>query len=72
MNVYVFSFLKYFDATTSDEDPENFYMEREWRVLGDVKFELKNVHRIFLLPSYAERFREDMPGYTGQVTFVES
>ena len=45
-------------------------MEREWRVLGDVGFELKDVHRIFLPPSYAERFREDLPGYTGQVTFV--
>ncbi len=72
LNFYVFSFVKYFDDTTSDEDPENFYMEREWRVLGDVNFGLKDVYRVFLPSAYAERFRHDLPDYTGQVTFVEA
>lgn len=72
LNVYIFSFLKFFDDSTSDEDPENFYMEREWRVLGDIPFELEDVYRVILPRSYAERLREDMPDYTGQVTFVES
>lgn len=71
LNVYVFSFLKMFDDTTTDEDPENFYMEREWRVLGDINFELQDVYRVFLPRSYAERFREDLPEYAGQVTFVD-
>ena len=72
LNVYVFSFLKIFDDMTTDEDPQNFYMEREWRVLGDINFELQDVYRVFLPRSYAERFREDLPEYTGQVTFVDS
>ncbi len=72
LNVYVFSFLKYFDDTTTDEDPENFYMEREWRVLGDINFELEDVYRVILPRSYARRLREDLPDYTGQITFVES
>jgi hypothetical protein len=67
---YVFSFVKCFDNTTSDEDPENFYMEREWRVLGDVKFTLPDLHRIILPKLYAQRLRQDLPHYFGQVTFV--
>jgi hypothetical protein len=70
LEVYVFSFLKPFDDTSADEDPENYYMEREWRVWGDVRFEQKDVHRIILPPSYAERLRKDLPEYFGQVTFV--
>jgi|SRR5215212_2893768 len=70
LDIYAFSFLKPFDDTTADEDPENFYMEREWRVFGDVRFEPNDVYRIILPPSYAERLRKDLPQYSGQVTFV--
>jgi hypothetical protein len=69
---YVFCFIKFFDDTKPDEDPENVYMEREWRVLGNVPFKLEDVYRVFLPPSYAKRFREDLPDYAGQVTFVGS
>jgi hypothetical protein len=72
LDFYVFSFMKYFDANTSDDDPKNVYMEREWRVVGDVGFDLNDVYRVILPRSYAERFRRDLPEYTGQVTFVES
>ena len=68
---HLFSFIKYFDDATSDEDPANVYMEREWRVLGDVLFDIKDVYRVFLPSTYAERFRHDLPEYTGQVTFVD-
>ena len=69
---YVFSFIKYFDHWTSDEAAANVYMEREWRVLGDVNFALTNVHRVFLPQSSAERFRADLPNYAGQLTFSDS
>ena len=45
MTNLVFSFIKFFDDSTSDDDAANVYMEREWRVLGDVNFGLANVHR---------------------------
>jgi hypothetical protein len=64
--------LKFFDDSTSDETPENYYMEREWRVLGDVRFDLNDVYRVILPSTFAERFRDDLPEYAGQVTFVES
>ena len=68
----VFSFIKYFDESTSDEDEANVYMEREWRVIGDVKFALADVHRVFMPERYAERFRADLPNYTGQLTFSDN
>jgi hypothetical protein len=72
LNMLVFSFIKYFDDSTSDEDEANVYMEREWRVLGDVNFALADVHRVFMPERYAERFRTDLPNYTGQLTFSDN
>ena len=67
---HIFAFLKPFDASTADTDPENFYMEREWRVFGNVSFAVEDVYRVFLPPEYARRFRDDLPEYAGQLTFV--
>lgn len=66
----VFSFFQFFDDTKPDEDPKNFYMEREWRILGNLEFELGDVWRVILPKSYATRLRKDVPDYTGQITFV--
>ena len=67
----VFSYVKFFDDGLSDEDPENFYMEREWRMIGNLKFDLGDVHRVLLPESYARRLRDDVPSYVGQITFVD-
>jgi hypothetical protein len=72
LDLLVFAFIKYFDDSASDEDEANVYMEREWRVLGDVNFALADVHRVFMPEHYAERFREDLPNYTGQLTFSDN
>ena len=65
----VLSFLKMFDYPTADEDPENYYMEREWRLLGPLEFSHPDVRRVILPESYAARFRKAFPDYAGQVTF---
>jgi hypothetical protein len=72
LDLLVFGFIKYFDDSTSDEDAANVYMEREWRVIGDVKFALADVHRVFMPECYAERFRADLPNYIGQLTFSDN
>jgi hypothetical protein len=72
LDMLVFGFIKYFDDSTSDEDEANVYMEREWRVLGDVNFALADVHRVFMPESYAEHFRADLPNYTRQLTFSDN
>jgi hypothetical protein len=54
LNADVFAFLKFFDETKADDDPDNFYMEREWRVLQNVQFSLEDVSRVI--------YRRSLPG----------
>jgi hypothetical protein len=72
LDILVLPFIKYFDDLASDEDEANVYMEREWRVIGDVSFTLTDVHRVFMPERYAERFRADLPNYTRQLTFSDN
>jgi len=68
---YIFSFLKFFDDSKKDDDPENYYMEREWRIAGNLKFKIKDLHRVILPKAYAKRFRRDVPKFIGQVSFAD-
>jgi abortive phage resistance protein AbiGi (putative antitoxin) len=67
----LFSYVKCFDESLGDEDPANFYMEREWRVVGNVQFELNDVRRVLIPSVYAVRFRAEIPEYYGQITFAD-
>jgi hypothetical protein len=69
LGYHVLSFLKFFDGRSTDVNPENFYMEREWRILGSMEFQVSDVHRVFIPSNYAARFRRDLPEYNGQLTF---
>lgn len=63
--------LKFFDPERTDEDKDNFYMEREWRSLFNIHFEIKDIERIIIPKSFTERFRNDVPDYFGQITFSD-
>lgn len=67
----LFPFLKFFDADLAEDDPNNFYVEREWRVIGPVRFELVQVERILLPRAFAAELKKQMPEFHGQLTFVE-
>ena len=61
LDFHVFSFMKFFDPSTDIEGGNNFYMEREWRVYGNVDFQLSDVLRITVPKTYAGRLRMDFP-----------
>lgn len=67
----ILPYLKFFDHTKADADKDNYYMEREWRVVGRVGFELANIERVILPRDYVERFRQDFPKYCGQLSFAD-
>lgn len=71
LNMDVFSWCKLFDAERMTDDEENYYMEREWRVVGQVEFSLDDVWRIFIPSAFAARLRLDVPGYRNQVNFTD-
>jgi hypothetical protein len=68
---FVFGRLKFFTVGLPDEDPENYYMEREWRLPDGLAFRLADVARVILPRDYCQRFREDVPDYVGGVFAVE-
>jgi hypothetical protein len=49
---------------------ENYYMEREWRMIVNLQFNISDVRRVFLLERYVVNFRKDVPAYCGQLNFV--
>jgi hypothetical protein len=63
------SHLKFFDSMKNEDDNDHFYMEREWRVMGTVRFTLDDIVRVILPPSFAKRLRQDLPEYCAQLTF---
>ena len=72
LDMEVLSFLKFFEYPLDDEDPENYYMEREWRLHGELRFDVHDVRRVFFPEAYAQRFRKEMPEYAGQVVFARA
>jgi hypothetical protein len=65
---YVHGLTKVFDPTLPDNDPNNFYMEREWRVIGRVAFKPSHVARVLVPRGYGDRFRREEPSFQGDVT----
>jgi hypothetical protein len=56
---YVFSYAKFFDHTLPDEHENNYYFEREWRIIGKLKFELKDINHIYLPEGYQNKVDKD-------------
>jgi hypothetical protein len=63
-------FIKFFNAMAAEDDERNTYMEREWRTTHPVHFVLGDVRRIILPEEYAERLRQEIPEFAGQVHFA--
>jgi Putative abortive phage resistance protein AbiGi, antitoxin len=71
LEINILSHLKFFDHGLHDADPDNFYMEREWRVSQNVAFGLSDVQRVIIPASFSRRFRKTFPDYDGELVFAE-
>jgi len=56
----VLAFLKPYESTLDDADPSYYYSEREWRKLGNLLFEPKDVLRIIVHESFVARAKDEM------------
>jgi hypothetical protein len=65
------AFVQSFGSAQPEDSLENYYMEREWRVYGDVLFEVADVRRIILPRSYQKHFCRDCPCYRGELYPVD-
>lgn len=67
----VFGYIKPFDASLPEDHPENYYMEREWRVVNHVDFALTDVARVIFPQAFAAQFRSQLPAFVGQIHFAD-
>ncbi len=67
----VFGQLKFFTVGLPEDEPDNFYMEREWRVPDGLAFRPDDIARVIMPLEFAQRFRVEVPEYSGLVTIAE-
>ena len=70
LSFHIFSYIKFYDHTCADDHDDNYYLEREWRVVGNVNFSIEDIETIFMPKVFSKRFREDFPSYCSQFVFV--
>ncbi|MEZ8695126.1 abortive infection system antitoxin AbiGi family protein [Vibrio splendidus] len=68
---HLFSYFKFFDHRKADDDPDNYYFEREWRIVGNLKFEIDDVKTVLIPSQYSRMFRDRFPQYVGQIVFTD-
>lgn len=62
-----FQYIKVFDETLPDDDPDNYYMEREWRCTHNIQFQLSDIKKIYLKnKKYKAGFSKYFPEYEGE------
>jgi Putative abortive phage resistance protein AbiGi, antitoxin len=59
--------VKGFDAKRPEDDSANYYMEREWRVSGGVRFSVGDISTIVIPTDYFEKFRRRVPAFQGKL-----
>lgn len=58
--LYVFGYMKFFDHRLADEHADNYYFEREWRLLSELKFEAGDVETVIMPREFHDRFLADI------------
>ena len=48
VEIHIKPYYKFFDHTLPDADINNYYFEREWYVVGSVKFEMSDIRNVLL------------------------
>lgn len=62
---YFLCYCKFFDEALPADARENYYMEREWRTIGRVEFEPKDIAHVILPKKFETQFGtelSDLPG----------
>lgn len=61
------AFIKPFNSELAHNDPNNYYMEREWRKYGNMMFEAGQVSKILVAKGYKDQTIENYPAYEDRV-----
>jgi hypothetical protein len=69
--INLFSHFKVWNNTLKENDPNNYYFEREWRATNNINFRLSDVRVIIIPEDYENKFELDFPEYMGKLKMVE-
>jgi hypothetical protein len=61
LEAFIFGHLKFFDPTLPPDHAHNYYMEREWRVAGKVRFGPADIQRVYVSAEFMDRARAELP-----------
>ncbi len=64
---HLLAFVKPFNAELASEHPENYYMEREWRMFGNMVFRADEVERVWVAAGYHQQVCAAFPQLAGKV-----
>lgn len=64
------AFIKPYNSELTDGDPNNYYMEREWRKLGNMPFKLEQVTSVAVARNYQVRMESDFPQLKGRIVEI--
>jgi Protein of unknown function (DUF2743). len=67
----VFSHFKVWNSYLEDNDPDNYYFEREWRAINNIEFQLSDILALIVPKDYEKRLIDDFPAYKGKVMFSD-
>lgn len=67
IEIHIKPYYKFFDHTLPDVDTNNYYFEREWFVVGNVKFNMSDIRNVLLPQKDESKFRQEFPKYKGPV-----
>lgn len=54
----VLAYMKFFDPTLPENSSENYYMEREWRCVRNIKFALADIANVFVAAGYRKQLTD--------------
>jgi len=64
------AYIKPFKSHLAADHPKNYYMEREWRKYGNMKFNAVDVAKVIVAEGYSSRLERDCSDYRGKVVEI--
>jgi hypothetical protein len=68
----IFGHLKFFDPTLPPNHPNNYYMEREWRVAGKIDFAVRDIAALYVAPAFLDKATHDFPALAGHIVTLDT
>lgn len=61
IEAFLLGYVKFFDSSLAEDDPNNYYMEREWRIAGKVRFKQTDIAKILVPELFVESAKLQFP-----------